>query len=279
MALTPAQLKGRIKSIAAKNNADARLLMRIYMMDGFLERLSESKYKDNFIIKGGILVTSMLGVAMRATMDIDTSMKNLNLSVEDAQQVVTEIMNIELDDGVTFSLKRVSNIMDEMEYPGVRLELDALMGGMTTPIKIDISTGDVITPEAVEYSYDLLVEQRSIRILAYNLETVLGEKLQTILARGIYNTRMRDFYDVFALLETYKDQISKQTFVQAFGATCKKRGTEELAGKAEQIIETISKDAALREAWEQYRKKFKYASEISYETVIDSTSRLAELLK
>ena len=279
MALTPAQLKGRIKSIAAKNNADARLLMRIYMMDRFLERLSKSEYKDNFVIKGGILVTSMLGVSMRSTMDIDTSMKNLNLSAEDAERIVKEIMRIELDDGVTFHMKKASIIMDEMEYPGIRLELDALMGGMTTPIKIDISTGDVITPEAVEYSYGLLVEERSIRILAYNLETVLGEKLQTILSRGVYNTRMRDFYDVFALLGIYKDQISRPIFAQAFGATCKKRGTDDLAETADRIIETISADSTLAELWERYRKKFSYASEISYNDVIDSTSKLAGLLK
>ena len=279
MALTPAQLKGKIKSIAAKNHADARLLMRIYMMDRFLERLSESRFKDNFVIKGGILVTSMLGVSMRATMDIDASVKNLNLSTEDAERMVEEITSIELDDGVTFNIKKVSAIMDEMEYPGVRLELDALMGGMITPIKIDISTGDAITPEAIEYSYDLLVEKRSIKILAYNLETVLGEKLQTILARGIYNTRMRDFYDVFALLGSYKDQISKRIFVQAFDATCRKRGTEDLFKKAEPIIETISEDSSLGELWEQYRKKFNYASEISYDDVIGSVSELAVLLK
>ena len=180
MALTSAQLKGRIKNIAARNNADARLLMRIYMMDRFLECLSKSKYRENFVIKGGILVTSLLGVSMRSTMDIDAGISNLNLSAEDAERVVEEIMSIKLDDGVSFNLKKTSDIMDEAEYPGVRLELDALMGEMTTPIKIDISTGDVITLEAVEYSYDLLVEGRSIKILAYNLETVLGEKLQTI---------------------------------------------------------------------------------------------------
>lgn len=120
MGFTPEQIKGRIKSVAKQNNADARTLMRIYMMERFLERLAQSEYRDNFIIKGGILVTAMIGVAHRSTMDIDTSMKNLNLSAEDALRVVNQVKDIDLDDGVSFEVKDVSNIMDEMEYPGMR---------------------------------------------------------------------------------------------------------------------------------------------------------------
>ena len=209
MALTPAQVKGKIKSIASKNNADARLIMRIYMMDRFLERLALSPYRENFIIKGGILVTSMVGMAMRSTMDIDASIKNLNLSAENARKTVAEIAEIPLDDGVSFEIKRVSDIMDNFEYPGIRLELNALMGGMVTPIKIDISTGDIIIPREVEYSYHLMIEDRKINLWAYNLETVLAEKLQTILARDVFNTRMRDFYDVFMIMKLYGNDIDE----------------------------------------------------------------------
>ena len=203
MAFSQEQVKGKIKNIAKENKADARILMRIYMMERFLERVANSAYAEDFIIKGGILVTSMVGVSMRSTMDIDTSIRNFNLSEEDAKKVVTEICNIDLQDGVTFVIKEVSSIMDEMEYPGLRLALDAVLGGMVTPIKIDISTGDVITPRAIEYDYKLMLENRSIKLWSYNLETVLGEKLQTVLARGILNTRMRDFYDIYALLLRY----------------------------------------------------------------------------
>lgn len=190
MGFTPEQIKGRIKSIAKQNNADARTLMRIYMMERFLERLAQSEYRDNFIIKGGILVTAMIGVAHRSTMDIDTSMKNLNLSADDALQVVNQVKDIDLDDGVSFEVKDVSNIMDEMEYPGIRVTMNANVGRLITPLKIDISTGDVITPRAIEFNYDLLLEDRSISLWSYNLETILAEKLQTVLARGILNTRM-----------------------------------------------------------------------------------------
>ena len=158
MGFTPEQIKGRIKSVAKQNNADARTLMRIYMMERFLERLAQSEYRDNFIIKGGILVTAMIGVAHRSTMDIDTSMKNLNLSAEDALRVVNQVKDIDLDDGVSFDVKDVSNIMDEMEYPGIRVTMNANVGRLITPLKIDISTGDVITPRAIEFNYDLLLE-------------------------------------------------------------------------------------------------------------------------
>lgn len=193
MQLTPEQVKGRIKNVAKENKADARTLMRIYMMERFLERVASSQYKDNFIIKGGMLVTAMVGVALRSTMDIDTSIKNQNLSAEDARRIVDEIKDIDLDDGVTFVVKEVSNIMDEMEYPGIRFTMNAMMGKLVTPMKIDISTGDVITPRAIEYNYKLLLDDRSINLWSYNLETILAEKLQTVLARGLLNTRMRDF--------------------------------------------------------------------------------------
>lgn len=166
MGFTPEQIKGRIKSVAKQNNADARTLMRIYMMERFLERLAQSEYRDNFIIKGGILVTAMIGVAHRSTMDIDTSMKNLNLSAEDALRVVNRVKDIDLDDGVSFDVKDVSNIMDEMEYPGIRVTMNANVGRLITPLKIDISTGDVITPRAIEFNYDLLLEDRSISLSA-----------------------------------------------------------------------------------------------------------------
>ena len=245
MGFTPEQIKGRIKSVAKQNNADARTLMRIYMMERFLERLAQSEYRDNFIIKGGILVTAMIGVAHRSTMDIDTSMKNLNLSAEDALRVVNQVKDIDLDDGVSFDVKDVSNIMDEMEYPGIRVTMNANVGRLITPLKIDISTGDVITPRAIEFNYDLLLEDRSISLWSYNLETILAEKLQTVLARGILNTRMRDFYDIRMLLDTYEDKVNKAVLKDAFAATCKKRGTDHLQEQAEEIIKIIEADTGL----------------------------------
>lgn len=274
MQLTPEQVKGRIKNVAKENKADARTLMRIYMMERFLERISNSKYKDNFIIKGGMLVTAMVGVANRSTMDIDTSLKNQNLSAKDARRIVDEIKDIDLGDGVTFEIKEVSNIMDEMEYPGIRFTMNAIMGKLVTPMKIDISTGDVITPRAIEYQYKLLLDDRSIRLWSYNLETILAEKLQTVLARGLLNTRMRDFYDIRTLLSIYEEEIDENVLKDAFEATCKKRETENLKVEGPQIITAIKEDAQLHNLWKSYQKKYPYAADISYEDIMESTKNL-----
>lgn len=279
MGFTPEQIKGRIKSVAKQNNADARTLMRIYMMERFLERLAQSEYRDNFIIKGGILVTAMIGVAHRSTMDIDTSMKNLNLSAEDALRVVNQVKDIDLDDGVSFDVKDVSNIMDEMEYPGIRVTMNANVGRLITPLKIDISTGDVITPRAIEFNYDLLLEDRSISLWSYNLETILAEKLQTVLARGILNTRMRDFYDIRMLLDTYEDKVNKAVLKDAFAATCKKRGTDHLQEQAEEIIKIIEADEQLQALWRAYQKKYSYAAEIDYVSVISGVRKLMDWIR
>lgn len=279
MRLTEEQVKGRIKSLAKQKNADARTLMRVYMMERFLERVSASKYKDNFIIKGGMLITAMVGVSLRSTMDIDTSIKNQNLSEVDVREILDEIGQIDIQDGVSFEIKNVFEIMDEMEYPGLRFSMDAVMGKLITPMKIDISTGDVITPKAIEYSYKLLLEDRSIRLWSYNLETILAEKLQTVLARGVFNTRMRDYYDINILLSIYDKSIDNSMLKNAFSATCKKRETDLLKSDARAILVDIKDDVRLRELWESYQKKYTYAQDISFETIMKSTEKLLDKIE
>jgi len=274
MKLTPAQLKGRIKSLAQKNHADARILMRIFMMERFLERVSVSPYRDHFIIKGGILVTSMIGVALRSTMDIDASIKNEELSEEHLLQMLTEISAIDLDDGIAFRVKRAERIMDEMEYPGIRVAMEAALGPMPIPLKLDISTGDVITPREIRYDYKLLTEDRSIPLWSYNLETILAEKLQTVLARGVLNTRMRDFYDVHELSRLYAEAIDAPTLRAAFQATCRKRGTERLLEEGTTILDGIASNPSLQRLWESYQKKFSYAADLSYADIIESATAL-----
>lgn len=279
MALTGAQVKGKIKNIAKANKTDARILMRIYMMERFLERVSVSTYSGNFIIKGGILVTSMVGVSMRSTMDIDTTIKNINLSEEDALRVISEINEIDLQDGVSFIVKSVTGIMDEMEYPGIRVEMDAFLDGLVTPIKLDISTGDVITPRAIEYDYKLMLEEYSIKLWSYNLETIFAEKIQTILARGVLNTRMRDFYDVYTLAVRYGSDIDLIILRQAFEATCNKRNTIDLLTSGNKIVEIIKNDAVLNNLWNSYLRKYEYARDISFDDAISSVIRIYNLMK
>lgn len=279
MALTAAQVKGRIKSLADKSEADPRVLMRMYMMERFLERVSLSEYQENFIIKGGILVSSMVGVSMRSTMDIDTSIRNRELTIENALNTVETISNIVIDDGVNFVIKNAENIMDEMEYPGIRISLDAVMEKMTTPIKLDISTGDVVTPRAIEYQYPLMLEDRTIKLWSYNLETVLAEKVQTILVRERANTRMRDFYDLYTLLSTHHQDINYNVLKTAYAATCEKRESTSVIGNEEAIIENIEKHPALLDLWRQYQEKYLYASDITYQQVIDSVRKIVSYIK
>lgn len=279
MALTAEQVKGRIKNLAKENGADARVLVRLYMMERFLERVSISQYAGDFVIKGGILVTSLVGVAMRSTMDIDASIRNRDLSEDGARRIVEEIAAIDLEDDIRFQINDVTGIMDEMEYPGIRVTMDAIMGKMVTPVKIDISTGDIITPRAVEYSYKLMLEDRSIDLWSYNLETVLAEKLQTVLVRGVLNTRMRDFYDIHTLLSGYADRIDAETFSRAFHATCEKRGSLRSGEQYTEVLDTISEDPAVKALWSSYRKRYAYAEDIAYTEVIESMKKLSDMIE
>ena len=274
MYLTPTQIKGRIKNVAKQNGSDPITLLRIYMMERFLERITYSKYKDDFIVKGGILVTSMIGISIRSTMDIDTTIRNFDLTKEETTKIINEIKDISLDDHIEFILNDVSDIMDDMEYPGIRIHMDAKLENLVVPIKIDISTGDVITPGEVRYDYPLLLEDKSIQLWSYNLETILAEKIQTILSRGLLNTRMRDFYDVTTLFNRYKDLINYNDLSLAFDRTCRKRETLSLLEHYEEILSSISEDSILQNLWKNYCRKYKYASHIKFSTNIEILKHL-----
>lgn len=275
MKLTPDQVKGRIKTIANNKTSDARVLMKIFMMDRFLERIAYSKYNNNFIIKGGLLVTALVGINYRSTNDIDVSIKNKHLSIDDIRLIINEIKDIDLDDGIKFEINDITNIMDQMEYPGIRVSMNAVLDEILTPLKIDISTGDVITPKETSFDYKLLLEDRSIRLWSYNLETVLAEKLQTIFARSILNTRMRDFYDIYILSFLYGDRINKEILEEAFINTCEKRTTKYLINDIDQILKNIENDEGLKNLWKKYQDKFQYADGIEYTDVINSIRLLS----
>ena len=268
MSLTPEQIKGRIKKLALENNVDPIVLMRMYMIERFLERLSYSKYRKNFIIKGGILVASMVGITMRSTMDIDTTVQNLNLTKEQISIIINDIAKIKLNDNIQFFINNVTTIMDNLEYPGIRIHIDSKLNNLIIPIKIDISTGDVITPHEIEYNYQLLLEKRSIQLLSYNLETMLSEKIQTILSRGVLNTRMRDFYDVNIIYSIYKNTIDFKKLALAFEKTCLIRNTKSLFLKYEDILNDIATDNNLQQLWSNYQKKYAYARKIEYNQTI-----------
>ena len=277
--LTAKQLKGQLKSLANKNHADARVLLRLFMMERFLERLSLSKYSEMFILKGGMLITAMIGISNRSTMDIDTTISGFDLTSEEAVSVVGEIIGIELDDGVSFSIEGSETIMDAMDYPGIRIEMTASLEKLTVPFKIDISTGDAITPSAIKYNYRTIIENRSINLCSYNIETVLAEKIQTILARGALNTRMRDFYDVKILTDIYEHSINHIILKRAFEATSKERKTETLIENSSFAIETIKEDKTMNSLWRKYQNKYQYASGISLEETLNSVMKIISIIE
>ena len=216
MIYTSIQLKALVRNMSKGKSKRAQMIIQNYVMERFLERLSLSKYKENIILKGGKLVAAMIGLNQRSTLDIDATVKNIPLSEIGAQKIIEEIISIEIEDGLSFEITSVTSILDTAEYPGIRIVLDALLENMHTPLKIDFSTGDVITPREIEYSFRLLFEDRTLSIMAYNLETVLAEKLETLIVRGVTNSRMRDFYDIHVLLDTQLEIIDLEILKRAF---------------------------------------------------------------
>ena len=267
------QLKDLIRNLSKEVGIEAHVLIRKYMMERFLERVSSSKYNGSFILKGGMLVAAFVGVEARATMDIDTTIKGIPVTIIDMERTITEISNIDLDDNVKFRIKKVSEIMDEAEYSGIRFSMDAVLDGAVIPLKIDISTGDVITPREIAYSYKLMFEDRTIPIMTYPIETVLAEKLETVISRSITNTRMRDFYDIHILLKS--QNINADILALALERTAKKRGNFSLLENAESVLKIVKSDEDMKRLWDIYQKKFKYAGEYTWDEVMHSVRELS----
>ena len=267
------QLKDLIRNLSKEVGIEAHVLIRKYMMERFLERVSSSNYNGSFILKGGMLVAAFVGVEARATMDIDTTIKGIPVTIVDMERTITEISNIDLDDNVKFRIKKVSEIMDEAEYLGIRFSMDAVLDGAVIPLKIDISTGDVITPREIAYSYKLMFEDRTIPIMTYPIETVLAEKLETVISRSITNTRMRDFYDINILLKS--QNINADILALALEKTAKKRGNFSLLENAESVLKIVKSDEDMKRLWNIYQKKFKYAGEHTWDEVIHSVRELS----
>ena len=275
MIRSASQLKGKIKNLAKGDVKKAETLIRLYFMERFLERISVSQYSEQFIIKGGILASSLLGIDMRTTMDIDTTVKALPLNDEEIRKFVNEICSIDVGDNITFKITHTEQIMDDFDYPGVKVHLEGYFEGIRQPMKIDVSTDDAITPGAIEYEYKLMFEDRTIQLMTYNIETLLAEKMQTILARGIANTRMRDFYDVHMI--TSHLEFDAATLVEAFGATCSKRKTVFTEEKSEEVLSLVLTDQTLLENWLKFRKKNDFAEDLEWGDVSENV--VAEIRK
>lgn len=268
------RLKARIKNIATKNHVPAQAILQNYMLERFLERITFSKFKDNFVLKGGLLITSLVGVDTRTTMDMDTTILGLPLSDETLKKILAEICGIPLDDDVTLSLDTITPIRDEDEYGGFRAALTVRYESISTPLKIDITTGDVLTPKAVRYNFHSSFDGKIIKVWAYNIETILAEKVETILRRGIFSTRPRDFYDVYILVRTKGKVLNPGTFKTALKATAEKRYSLEKLDEWESILEAIRVDVQMQQRWERYCRDNHYARDIAFGEVIDVTKAI-----
>jgi len=270
---TSRQLNDLIKNVSKKSGISTQILQRRYFMERFLERISESKYRDKFILKGGILVSSLVGLSARSTMDIDITVRHLPLNAETVQNAVAKIIAVELNDGVQFVFKKVESIREEARYDCFRVSLDVTFDKVRDSIKLDITAGDAITPGEVQFGYETMLEKKKIALYSYNIETVLAEKIETILSRGILNTRMRDFYDCFILDKLHRDSINTKTLSNALNATVKRRKSEAILTRIAQIVEELKASVDLQKLWDAYAKTFPYAKEIAFEETVDAIKK------
>ena len=260
-------LKAKIRNYAKNSHIAAQVVLQNFMFERFLLRLSQSEYRDKFVIKGGMLIASIVGLDIRSTMDLDTTLKGLPLTKERILEAVSKITEIDPGDGVSFKIISAEPIRKDDHYGGYRLRLDALYDAITTPLSVDVSTGDVITPAAVRYEISgMFDETLRISLWGYNIETILAEKVETILSRGVFNTRPRDYYDVYILASTQK--FDKKLFLEALEATAAHRGTTESIADKNAILEQIGNNETLKILWEKYRQKFSYAGNVRYQDII-----------
>lgn len=266
-------LKAKIRNIAKSKNIPAQVILQNYMFERLLIRLSASRYKEKFVLKGGMLVAAIVGLDNRATMDMDTTLKNLPLTPEAIQNALEDVCGISLEDGVMFEIGSILPIREDDIYGGYRVMLNAVFDTLVTPLSIDISTGDAITPHAVRYSFcEIFDDGKNYELWAYNIETVMAEKVETILRRGVFNTRPRDFYDAYILSTT--QNFDKIIFADALMATANHRGTAERIADVTAILDNIEQSSELRSMWNKYRRQFAYAENIEYEHIIIALKNL-----
>lgn len=268
------QLKAKINNLAKENQISAQAVLQNYMLERLLERISFSKYHDKVILKGGMLIASLVGINSRTTMDMDATLRGFPLTEVSIRAAFTEICGIQLDDDVTILLEHIVPIREDDEYGGFRISLISKYESIVTPLKIDITTGDIITPEAVRYVFHSNFEDKNIEVWAYNIETILAEKVETIFRRSVLNTRLRDFYDVYIIMKTQAKAIHKDLFIAALKATSEKRLSSQIISDYTRILMTIQSDPIMKQRWDKYCKEYRYANGISFVEAINAISKL-----
>ncbi len=270
------QLKDKLKKISKQKNIDFNILLRLYMYDRFIERLSMSKYKDNFILKGGFYLSTLFGVESRSTMDIDTAFKNDNFTKGNITKMIKEIISVNIDDNAILKCLSITPIMDNEKYGGFRITIIVEIENIKEMFHIDIATGDPITPGAITYKYKPILGDKTINLWAYNIETVLAEKLETIFSRVELNGRMRDYYDAYLIYTRNWDSINKNNFRNAVQKTFEKRNFK---GDINNILNILKQSEILQNRWNIYNKKYEYAKNITYKEVLECIEQIVNILE
>lgn len=267
-------LMDKSRNLATSCNITANEVLQNYMFERILERLSVSKYKNNFILKGGLLLSSIMGIDIRTTMDMDTCIKGINLTDKQLYKVLKEILNIDVGDNVSLEIKNSEPIREEDNYGGLRYNIIAKFDNINVNLSIDIATGDLITPSEIEYDYKMIFEDRSLKIMSYNIESIIAEKFQTVISRGILNSRMKDYYDIYYLI-TYKE-FSKKNLKDAIEKTFSKRDTD--IKSIDKVIAEIEKSEFVKDLWTSYSEKYQYAKDIEFNKIINSIYEINKIV-
>ncbi len=271
-------LKAKVYNLAKQTNIPNKYLIQNFMFETLLKRISKSKYKDKFIIKGGLLLSSIFGVNLRSTMDLDTTIKGLPLNRETITKVINEIISIDVEDNIKLEIENVKDIREEELYSGFEVNLKAEFDGLKTNLMIDITTGDVITYKEVEFKYSTIFDNETINIMTYNYETIIAEKFESIISRNIDNTRMKDYYDLYMFVNLKWNDINKDTLRNAIFNTSKARETLDYINNASKYIELINDDSRLKSLWNSYQNNYEYAKGIEFVDAINAIKVISEVI-
>ncbi len=275
---TSEQIKGAIRNISKKTGVNPNSLLQMCLFEGILEKLSKSKYSENFILKGGLLISSLIGVDMRSTMDMDTTLRGIPLNEVSITKILNEILAIEIDADIEYKLIKLSPIRQEDVYEDFCASISCIFGKINATLNIDITTGDVITPREMNYSYSKILEEGTIPIMTYTIETILAEKFETISSRNITTTRARDFYDLYMIYSIYKDKIDKGILRKAIERTSKYRGSFETALQYKEIVELFRESETPKKLWKKYTQNNPYAKDVDFLDTISVYEEIGTVL-
>lgn len=275
---TPEQLKGAIRSMAAKKNLRAQEVLQMFLFERIIDRLAASSFRDNFILKGGLLISSMIGIGERTTMDMDTTVRGIQMEEDEIVSAVKEIIAMDVGDGISFEFQKIEPIREDDAYNNFRVHLRAKYGKIDSPMKIDITTGDIITPAAIRYDFPFVFEEKRVPVMAYTLETVLAEKYETIIRRNIGTTRARDYYDLHTLYRSRKDVVQMEVLRAAVIHTAEKRDSVDDIRDWRDILKDIREEPQLYLLWDNYAADNKYIGDLKFNEVLDTVDEIAKIL-